>query len=69
MDEASIRARLDSLEFNQRQLAGRVRALEKWADVLDSPWWKLAVFVIDGWPLRRVVERPQWRPWRRWWTS
>lgn len=69
MDEESVRARLDSLEFNNRQLAGRVRALEKWADVLDSPLWKLTVFVIDGWPLRHVVARPQWRPWRRWWTS
>jgi hypothetical protein len=38
-------------------------------DVWDSPWWKLVLFVIDGWPLRRVVERPQWRPWRRWVTS
>lgn len=69
MDAASVEARLDSLEFNMRQTQGRVRELEKLADVLDSPIWKLAVFVLDGWPLRRVVERPQWRPWHRFWTS
>lgn len=50
-------------------LAARVHALEDLADIWASPWWKLALFVIDGWPLRRVAERPQWRPWRRWWTS
>ena len=65
LDEANR----ESLWFNYRQLAGRVRALEKLVDVWDSPWWKLALFVLDGWPLKRVVARPQWRPWRRWWTS
>jgi len=65
LDEANV----ESLWLNYRQLAGRIRALEKLAEVWDSPWWKLALFVIDGWPLRRVAPRPQWRPWRRWWTS
>ena len=68
-DPASMDAEIDSLWKNVKQLAGRIRVLEKLADVWDSPWWKLALFVIDGWPLRRVVSKPQWRPWRRWWTS
>ena len=68
-DPASMDAEIDSLWKNVNQLAGRIRALEKLADAWDSPWWKLALFVIDGWPLRRVVSKPQWRPWRRWWTS
>jgi hypothetical protein len=67
LDDAA--AHIESLWFNQRQTAQRVRQLEKLVDVWDSPAWKLALFVIDGWPLRRVVQRPQWRPWRRWWTS
>jgi hypothetical protein len=59
----------ESLWFNYRQLAGRVRSLEKLADVNASPLWKRVLFVIDGWPLTRIVDRPQWRPWRRWWMS
>ena len=67
LDDAQVE--INSLWFNVNQQAARVRHLEKLADTLDSPWWKLALFVIDGWPLRRVVDKPQWRPWRRWWTS
>jgi hypothetical protein len=66
---ASVDAEIDALWANHRQTAARLRALEKLADVWNSPWWKVALFVIDGWSLRRVVDRPQWRPWRRWWTS
>lgn len=62
-------AHVASLWVNVDQQAGRIRQVEKLLDVWDSPAWKLALFVIDGWPLRRVVARPQWRPWRRWWTS
>ncbi len=68
-DENSLKARLDSLEFNMEQTQNRVRYLEKLADTIDSPWWKIILFVVDGWPLRRLVDKPQWRPWRRWWTS
>lgn len=68
-DSASVDAEIDSLWRNMTQTQGRVRALEKLVDLWDSPFWKLALFVLDGWPLRRVVKRPQWRPWRRWWTS
>lgn len=68
-DPTSVDAEIDALWERARQADGRIRALEKLADVQDSPWWRLAMFVLDGWPLRRVVSRPQWRPWRRWWTS
>lgn len=61
--------RLASLELNYRQLANRLRVLEDLQDVWDTPWWKLGLFVIDGWPLRRIVDQPQWRPWRRWFRS
>jgi hypothetical protein len=62
-------AEIESLWINMEQVQARVRTMEKLLDVWDSPLWKLALFVIDGWPLRRVVVHPQWRPWRRWWTS
>jgi hypothetical protein len=68
-DPESVDAEIDSLWVNVNQLAGRTRQLEKIHDVWDTPWWRLVVFVVDGWPLRRVVKQPQWRPWRRWWTS
>ena len=60
---------IDSLWVNYRQLEARVRLLEDLVDVNASPLWKRVLFVIDGWPLNRVVDRPQWRPWRRWFTS
>lgn len=62
-------AEIDSLWTNVNQQADRIRKLEKLADVWDSPWWKLLLFWLDGWPLHRVVERPAWRPWRMWFTS
>jgi len=65
----TVEAEIESLWLNMTQTQGRVRAVEKLLDVWDSPWWKLALFVVDGWPLRRVVARPQWRPWRRWFRS
>lgn len=67
-----VDTRLDSLEFNVHgpdQLTVRVRRLEEWMDVIETPTFKRILFALDGWPLWRVVERPQWRPWRRWWTS
>jgi hypothetical protein len=66
---SSHRAEIDSLWVNCRQLAGRVRYLEKLADIYESPGWKRLLFVLDGWPAHRVVSRPAWRPWRRWFTS
>ncbi len=62
---ASIEARLASLEVNNVQTQGRVRAIEKLHDVQESSWLKLLIFVVDGWPLRRVVDEPKPRPWRR----
>lgn len=66
---ASLEARVASLEVNEWQTQDRVRALEKVHDVQESSWRKLVLFAVDGWPLRRVVAEPKWRPWRRWWTS
>lgn len=75
MDE--IRARsIEEAEFHLRiltlqvsELSRRVRRMEDMYDTYDTPAWKRLLFVIDGWPMWRIVERPQWRPWRRWWTS
>jgi len=64
-DEANI----VSLWTNVRQLGARVHDLEQLQDLHESPWWHKLVWVIDGWPLHRLVDRPQWRPWRRWWRS
>jgi|KBSSwiStaDraftv2_1062776.scaffolds.fasta_scaffold111393_4 hypothetical protein len=60
---------ITSLWINYRELERRIRLLEDLVDVNDSPLWKRILFVVDGWPLRRVVDKPRWRPWRRWWTS
>ena len=65
----SVLAELRSLRFNETRLANRVTKLYQLWDVWLSPWWRVGLFVVDGWPLRSVVRRPQWRPWRRWWTS
>lgn len=56
MDEARI-----------AELERRVRAIEALHDVQESSWVKLTLFVLLGWPLRRVVARPQRRPWRQDW--
>jgi hypothetical protein len=69
MDE-SVRAEIDSLKFNDEQLAGRVRLIEKMIDTRATRWYKRLVFRADGWPPWYVVAaNPQWRPWRRWWRS
>jgi hypothetical protein len=64
-------ARLASLEFNQEQLAGRVRTLEKMLDTRATPLWKRVMFRLDGWgPWWQLEDRPAWRPWRHWgWRS
>jgi len=71
-DRASVDAEIDSLWFNltgRGQLGDRLRRVEKLADVMDTPLRRKILFMLDGWPLFRLVDRPQWRPWRRWWTS
>lgn len=61
---------VESLKFNQAQLAGRVRRMEKLFDTLDTPRWKRLLFRIDGWgPWYQLREAPRWRPWRRWYSS
>lgn len=67
---SSIEARLDSLEVNvQHHLPDRLHAVEELAYYMDSPLWRRIVWAIDGWPWWKVRDYPQWRPWRRWWTS
>jgi len=65
----SLDAEIDALWVNIREHSGRVRHLEKLEDVMNTPLRRKIIFVIDGWPLFRLVAHPQWRPWRRWWTS
>jgi hypothetical protein len=68
LDDAQ--AEIDSLKVNVHQLQQRVRLLEKYADTWTlTPWWKRLLFVVDGWPTHKLVSRPQWRPWRKRWTS
>jgi hypothetical protein len=65
--QESVRAELDSLAFNDEQLAGRVRTLEKLIDTRATPTWKRLWFRLDGWPPWYVLGvEPAWRPWRRW---
>lgn len=67
---ASYRAELDSLAFNDEQLAGRLRQIEKMIDTRASPLWKRLMFRLDGWPPWYIVAAgPAWRPWRSRWTS
>lgn len=67
---ADAEAAINSLRINDVQQAKRIRTLEKMIEIKDSPLWKRILFWIDGWaPWYRIVDRPQWRPWRRWWTS
>lgn len=59
-----------SHERQLEALADRLRRVEKQLDTHGSPWWKRILFRADGWPAWWVVARkPDWRPWRRWWTS
>lgn len=57
------RTHIASLWINQRDLAGRVRLLEKMLDTKDSPWWKRLWWRIDGWPAWYRVGRRSRRPW------
>lgn len=63
-------AHINSLTNNVRQLQARVRYMEDLFDTyFDTPLWKRLLFVIDGWPMDGITNRPNKRPWRRWWTS
>lgn len=67
LEEAEVHVR--SLTQRVGELERRVRALEELEDTMATPLYKRLIFALDGWPWWRVVARPQWRPWRRWWTS
>lgn len=61
---------IESLRVNNQELQKRVRYLEKLLDTRATPLWRRILFRIDGWPSWTVVvNKPQWRPWRKWWTS
>jgi hypothetical protein len=63
-------AEIDSLIINKEQHATRIRRIEKMLDTLDTPVWKRVLFRIDGWPAwYKLADKPQWRPWRRWYKS
>lgn len=71
-------ASLEEAEVHITSLTNRVDMLEKRMRYLedlfdswfDSPLWKRLVFIVDGWPMDRISNRPRpGRPWRRWWTS
>lgn len=63
-------AEIAALWTNSIQHAGRIRRLEKLADThLETGWQKRLLFCLDGWPLHGLAVKPQWRPWRRWFTS
>jgi hypothetical protein len=69
MTPEEIEQEIQSLKLNSDLLQQRQRELEEMIDTLWTPPWKKVLFALDGWPLYRLAERPQWRPWRRWWTS
>ena len=59
-----LHTRIMSLETNRALHAIRIHDLEQEMDILcKSPWWKQLWWAIDGWPLTRIAERRQWRPW------
>jgi hypothetical protein len=61
----SFEQEIESLKVNVKQLQNRVRCLEKIVETIWTPWWKKIWFVIDGWPLYRIVKKRQWRPWHK----
>ncbi len=62
---ADAEAHVHSLIVNQRQLASRLRLLEKMFDTKASPWWKRLWWRLDGWPAWYRVGPRSRRPWHR----
>lgn len=68
LEEAEVH--VTSLTNRVDMLEKRVRYMEDLFDTyFDTPLWKRLLFVIDGWPMGGITNRPSQRPWRRWWTS
>jgi hypothetical protein len=62
--EANTNARLAALEENNRQLAGRVRLLEKMLDTKNAWWFKRLWWRLDGFgPWYQVTPKRSRRPW------
>lgn len=67
---ASLWQEVISLQTRKQELERRIREHEDIFDTfIETPLWKRILFRIDGWPARRLVDKPKWRPWRRWWMS
>jgi len=47
-------AHIASLEASRKTLTARVRLLEKWYDTINTPIWKRAWFVIQGYHFFRL---------------
>lgn len=65
-----MKAEIESLQVNQTEIYRRLRLVEKQLDTRATPLWRRILFRLDGWPSWTIVaQKPQWRPWRKWWTS
>jgi len=65
-------ARLHELEKWISRAEARIIDLEEAMDTfVKTPWWKRLWLLFLGWPLYRLVDHPQWRPWpiSRWQKS
>lgn len=68
LEEAQIH--IESLISRVVELERRLRVEEEISDTfILTAWWRQLIFRLDGWSGHRLQDRPQWRPWRRWWTS
>lgn len=50
----NLDADVRSLRIVTRALAARVQRCEEWIDVVSSPLWKRAWFVLTGWRWRHL---------------
>lgn len=75
--ERSLEHRLDEHDVLVAMLIARTDAMERHLSILEeeadtflrTPTWKRWLFIADGWSGHKVVDKPRWRPWRRWWRS
>jgi hypothetical protein len=68
LEEAEVHIR--SLTARVQELERVVRAEQDFRDTfVNTPTWKRWLFILDGWSGHKIVEKPRWRPWRRWYIS
>jgi hypothetical protein len=63
--ESHIRTLSRKIDEIKLQLSQHEQELDTF---VRTPAWKRWLFIIDGWSGHAVVDRPNWRPWRKWWT-